>query len=548
MRRNSFVYLLLILLPFLSLLPLLKNEFNLGLDGMSHVARLAAFYTSLSEGNIVPRWAGGNINYGFGHPLFLFNYLTPYYLGSLLHFLGLTYEYSTKAVFLITFLLSGLVMYVWLKSFLKDHAAFIGSLFYLFAPYRFTNIFDRSALGESMSFLFIPLFCYVSYKLATRAKIRHVWLVSLATAGLILTHFGITLITLPLLFFYLLYCTWNKWDKLALGILAVCLGFGLAAFLLFPALLEGKYTHHNYYLGLKPYRGYFISLPTLLSPFGKEETSGETIRLGPFHLIVIFLSLSLLFRKARHRTLGGILLFFFLISLIATTPLSNFWWERLPLVQIILFPYRFVTLAVFTSAVLAALCTDNQTSVVQRSLGTLLTTGLLLHSTLFWTPSHFWFTSGQGQSRSDDFYEKGYPLTTGDWLSAPIWGVQYMEQYPKAPVETIDGNAAVTNYQKKYELHTFTVSAVKTSRLLENTLYFPGWVVFVDNTLVPIEFQDINHRGLISFWVTQGIHRVRVEFRETKLRFTGDMISLLVFALLLFLPTLRKYHQTVISR
>ena len=66
-------------LLILSLIPLI-NLLTPGLpvthDGQDHVARIANFYLSLSEGHMVPRWAG-NLDWGFGHPILMFLYPLP---------------------------------------------------------------------------------------------------------------------------------------------------------------------------------------------------------------------------------------------------------------------------------------------------------------------------------------------------------------------------------------------------------------------------------------------------------------------------------------
>ena len=56
-------------------------------DGQDHVARIANFYLSLSEGNIVPRWAA-NLNWGYGHPILMFLYPLSSYAASIFHVIG----------------------------------------------------------------------------------------------------------------------------------------------------------------------------------------------------------------------------------------------------------------------------------------------------------------------------------------------------------------------------------------------------------------------------------------------------------------------------
>ena len=81
---------------------------------------------------------------------------------------------------------------------------------------------------------------------------------------------------------------------------------------------------------------------------------------------------------------------------------------------------------------------------------------------------------------------------------------------------------------------------------LENTLYFPGWFVYVDGVKkspFDIWFQDPNYRGLINFFVPRGKHLIEIKFEETRLRKTADIISLGALFILLgvsFTATLRS--------
>src|SRR5688572_3623586 len=97
-RKNLFPWLLLFLLSLLPLFDFLKPGLPLTHDGIDHVARIANFYQNLTEGNLVPRWAG-NLNWGFGHPILMFLYPLPSYFASLFHFLGFSLIDSVKLVF-----------------------------------------------------------------------------------------------------------------------------------------------------------------------------------------------------------------------------------------------------------------------------------------------------------------------------------------------------------------------------------------------------------------------------------------------------------------
>src|SRR3989338_11229774 len=138
--KTYFSYLFLIILAFIPILSLLHSGLPVTHDGQDHVARIANFYQNLTEGNIIPRWAG-NLNWGYGHPILEFLYPLPSYLASLFHFLGFTLVDSVKIVFGMSFVLSGIAMYIFIKELLRDEkAAFFAGTLYVIAPYRFVDL------------------------------------------------------------------------------------------------------------------------------------------------------------------------------------------------------------------------------------------------------------------------------------------------------------------------------------------------------------------------------------------------------------------------
>src|SRR5579862_7525777 len=103
--KNKILILLLIILSFIPLLDWFHPGFPITHDGQDHIARIANFYQSLTDGIIVPRWAE-NLNWGYGHPILMFLYPLPSYMASFFHFIGLSFVDSVKAVFIVSFILS----------------------------------------------------------------------------------------------------------------------------------------------------------------------------------------------------------------------------------------------------------------------------------------------------------------------------------------------------------------------------------------------------------------------------------------------------------
>ena len=155
MFKKYFGFIILVVLGFIPLVSLFHPGLPLTHDGQDHVARIANFYLSLTEGNIIPRWAG-NLNWGYGHPILMFLYPLPSYSVSLFHFLGFTLVDSLKIIFGLTFILSGVGMYLWLREQFGEEAGIAGGVLYMFAPYRFVDLYVRGAIGEHIAFVFIP--------------------------------------------------------------------------------------------------------------------------------------------------------------------------------------------------------------------------------------------------------------------------------------------------------------------------------------------------------------------------------------------------------
>ena len=96
--RTRTALIILIILSIIPIIDLLQPGLPLTHDGKDHVARIANFYQNLDEGVIIPRW-GGNLNWGYGHPVLMFLYPLPSYFASFFHFLGNSLVDSVKIVF-----------------------------------------------------------------------------------------------------------------------------------------------------------------------------------------------------------------------------------------------------------------------------------------------------------------------------------------------------------------------------------------------------------------------------------------------------------------
>ena len=558
MIKKYFGFIFLVFISIIHLLPLLHPGLPVTHDGQDHVARVANFYQNLSEGNLIPRWAA-NLNWGFGHPILMFLYPLPSYTASLFHFLGFSLVDSVKLVFGVAFIASGVTMYLWLREFLGEYSAITGSILYNFAPYRFVDLYVRGAIGEHVAFIFPPLICYFLLKIAKDSKFNRFYFAgaSLSFAGLILSHNALLLMFLPFIILYGLYLIAVSKNKKLLSIifsLAIALGFGMSFFFLYPAFSEGKYTLRDI-VASKEYFSRFVRFDQLLYGPWNYGISGQfTVQVGILQWVLAVGSSLLALRLfKKERTLFPIYLIaivFFFGSLFLMLKESDFIWKTITTLQKFQFPWRFLSVSVFASAVLGGLFVQFfKNENIRKAILVAVVIGTFVLTKDYWKAKDY-------LQKPESFYTVIYDSTTDTGESSPIWSIRFMEKRPTAHAEVIKGEAKIKEVFRKSTLRRYEIDATYRSRIRENTLFFPGWRVYIDGKRYQgVQFQDPDNRGLITYYVPSGKHIVGIEFRETRTRTIANYISLaslIILVAILFrtyrLPKNKQISKTQISK
>lgn len=525
--KKNWGLLIVILVSLLPLFALFHSGLPLTHDGQDHVARIANFYQNLVEGVIIPRWAG-NLNWGYGHPILMFLYPLSSYTASFFHFLGLSFVDSTKLVFGLAFVLSGITMYVWLREFLDDSSAVVGTLLYNFAPYRFVDLYVRGAIGEHVAFIFPPLILYFFLKIAKSKTFNKFYFsfASLSIAGLVLAHNAISIMFLPFIIFYGIYLivfSSNRKSLIYQFASSLILGFALSAFFVLPAYVEGKYTLRDIVTAGEALKR-FVSLNNLIySPWNYGQSGDFSVQVGILPWIAVIAGLiSLWFYKKKKeiRALIIVTIIYFLASLFIMLPASEPLWKIVTTLQKFQFPWRFLSISVFSAAVLGAIAFNllsKKSKAILVFLVVVLTIGLTV---TFWHPKAYLY-------KPEAFYSGVYFGTTDTGESAPIWSVRFMEHTASTSSEVIAGSAKITPVGRSSTKHVYEITAPFRSRIRENTLYFPGWKIYIDgNEYEGIQFQDPANRGLMTYYVPSGKHNVVVQFSDTKIRTIANLVSL----------------------
>jgi hypothetical protein len=149
---------------------------------------------------------------------------------------------------------------------------------------------------------------------------------------------------------------------------------------------------------------------------------------------------------------------------------------------------------------------------------------------------------------SKDFYNFT-PLNLDAVVMQTIWSGD-STTYPIAKEKSaiFEGKGKILSQQVSNSKRVYSIIATTPLKMVDRTFYFPGWKVLVDGVNVPIEYQDPNYRGVITYAVPSGNHTVSVVYTDTKARLLGKLLTILGTFLVAGLFFARKPLQNILIR
>lgn len=534
LNKNNLWYLLLILISLIGVFSFLQPGFFPSHDGEWMVVRFSDFHRGLADGQFPVRWAG-RLNFGYGYPVFNFLYPGTFYLTEVFHLLKLNFVDSVKAAFTVTYTLSGIFMFLFVRKIANTFAALASAVLYLFTPYRFVDLYVRGSLGESVAFMFPPLICY--FWLLYFEQKKNIWavLTAFAIAGLILTHNVIAYLFLPVLFLFAIFSGSKKLSKkeLVTTVGFFSLGVFLAAFFWIPALHEKQFTIFDQVI-VADYRKNFPAFWELVKPawnYGPSrpgDNNSMSFQIGLVNWLVLLATLVVIPVKKIDEHKRKLLIFFSVLTILAIfflSPSSAALWEIIPGLPIIQFPWRILSLVVFSTAVLLGLLLSQPTGKTKIVLATSI-------SIIFTVVLNFSYAKPETRvNREDGYYFTNDDTTTVQNEYLPKTAKDLVRERSASKVEIITGHGTITDLQNKSNLTSFVYTGNKATVKI-NTAYFPGWEVKVNEKAYPFK---IDNQGLLEIKLNKGRYKVEAVFKETLVRKIANLISLFTLLILVFI-------------
>jgi hypothetical protein len=531
-KKNINLFFLLVLISILPIVSIFRTGSYESGDFNIHIYRSMSFYQSLSEGNLMPSWAK-DLNATYGYPLFIFNYTLPYYILSFFHFLGFSFILSMKLFLSINLILSGIFIYLFTKTLFKNNfAAFLSSIFYIFATYHLIDLHFKVVIGEILFFTLLPLFFLSIHKLYKKKSAFHICLSSICFAFLILSHPAISIFAGILTFFYILFLMHQDGlrRKPFYMIFSFLFASAISLYSWGAPLFLSQYTGvqiMNYSLP------YFPTLSDLLySPwrigFLFQGPKGEISNLlGYSQILVICLSVLFIFRNNlnKYRSHFKFWTLAVLILIFLVTPYSKFIWENLPYLKVV-GPQRLLVIVAFIISILAGYLVMN--------IKTRWITYLLVVLTIELTILN-WGQRKVISSTNDQSLQQNLPYSTsqgeGHFYANSKWvDIQdpWFSKIPTSHIEIIRGHAAIKIISRTSTAHIYNIYAKTPLQLRENTLYFPGWTAQINNIDISIH---PDKQGVISIDAPKGNYVLKLNYNDVSAYKILKLISLTSFLL-----------------
>ena len=331
--------------------PLMQTYLYNADDLCYHLARLEGVKDAVLDGqigaNILP---DGLQNNGYMNAMYPYLFL---YIGALLRICRVSLAFSYKTLIFLSNLASAACAYAAVKSMVSSRRSVIlATVLYTLMPYRFTNIFSRGDLGETLALIFWPMVIVGLYHIVMGDRKKWYYLV-IGVSGALQSHIlSVVYAAAVCVLTVLLYCVRIVREKRyvelfgAAGLTVLLNAWYLAPFLFY-------YFKEDLNKDVLRWSGYFeqsINLSNMtqsLSLYNKQYFSLGLALLGCVGIGVVYL---LCERRGRVKELDGYLLYLLVLGVVFTFMVTGYFPSRALMASpffeniatMLQFPWRFL--------------------------------------------------------------------------------------------------------------------------------------------------------------------------------------------------------------
>lgn len=502
------------------------DEIYVNHEGDTYVGRLLEFRDQLAAGCLVPQWCT-SFRGGLGSAQFCYYQPGFFYVASLV-------PWSVPAVralgiAIVGFALLGYVAtYCLIRPRFGRLAGWLGAGSLLLSVYAATDIFIRGDLSEFSAMMLLPAMWWALVEWLEQGRLKYAAGLALATAATTLVHplvsmIGLILSAAVLLAFLL---ETRSCRRVAATVLVLGLAVGMAAFYWLPVIFELDLVNADKaFAGFYSYDQHFVDLLDLFGGYNREKVIPFSIGL-PLVSIAGLNVLACFFRRRELASAQRRLVVFSVLALLGfawlMTQYSAPVWQIVTPLQRVQFPWRILTVATVTAAVLAGAVLPWRS----EPLRAFATASLII---TMWALSigytDYKLDAGHRVPQSVAELAETYfaPDLCNEWLPRGA-SLDIPGAYRQSPVIGPDGQ--VSDFRRQACRLSCHVGAAKPATLVLPHYFFPvGWQATLNGSPVDL---TADSRGLMRLSVpanSQG--RLEVVFTQTPMRRLGLVVSVL---------------------
>ncbi|WP_312516226.1 hypothetical protein [Massilia sp.] len=445
-----------------------------GHDAPTHLRWQTLFAAQFWNGDLYPRWLV-DINRGLGSPAFFIYPPLPHFVAALLAPLsdGIAWTQQRLGISAALALFVGSTgAYLWLRELTRERvSALCGALVFLLSPYHlFLDTYHRAAYAELWAFAWAPFSLWAIHLIA-RNPARGVFVYSLATAALALSHAPSCLVLPPL---YVIYAALLSYSSKRKDIFLWTCAASAAAIMIAAVYLATALTHQGNINDAALYTGFFeFDRWLLLSgrwQGGELAISGITV----VQFGALFLLGALALRSARLdagqrmlviAAIAGSVFLLFMMTIVAAPV-----WKLIPAAQKIQFPWRLLTAQTMLLSLVAALYVLWARGAGDAPRGMLRRLALPLLAALFAVNAGLTFLGKPAFERNPDPGGADVPeYRMGDIANSS----GLFEQGSAIRTAAGEGSARLERLAPRHlRIH---LDARTDVRLIVRQFYYPGW-------------------------------------------------------------------------
>ncbi len=525
-------------------------------DGHGYGLRLIEFRDCLWSGFLLPQWCP-HFRGGLGAPFF--NYYQPgfFYVASLApSALPVAQQLGLAVVVFSSIGYFG--MFSLLANRFGIGAGAVAGTFLLTAPYIYTELYLRGDLSEYAAMMLVPGALSGLVRFCEQPSRGFGVLAAVMAAAVVLTHPAVALAMYALLVLVLFAVTISTktFVTAGRGLAVLAFGVGLSAVYWLPVFLESRYASvekmwdGQIFDGFYHYSRHFISLSWLIDR--SVTKTPIPVKLGLLHTLVTGVGLAV---AARHwwqweiaqRRVVGLCTLLLVASLFLMSPQSVWFWDHLPLLERVQFPWRLLVFVSLAMAGLAGLSVPGCRGRGQHCVAVCCLCGLLVWPAATRpSPKRTAHVEPRNASEiADQFFA---PDLADEWLPR---GAQSYQISPRQRQPVSNPPATISAYQIQQGLLSCELQTTGKSAIVLPHYFFPiGFSATLNGLPVAISRTQL---GLMRVEVPAGFTgTLRVAWSTTRAKQAGLAMSLVAIFAGLFacvrLPRCRHELHTASDR